>query len=165
MAETNKALTALSQALKLEQEGRAFYLKAADETLNEEGKDMFRRLADDEQRHAEIVQQQLHHLEGEGRYVLLPELEAPPIDLDQQLFPPDREQVVKKIGREPNDLEVLHLALDNEIRSYDLYRLAAKETDEAAGKQMYTWLANAEMTHFNLLMTNYEAISQGGWMM
>ena len=50
------------------------------------------------------------------------------------------------------------LALENEIKSYDLYRNAADETDDAAGKQMYTWLASAERSHFNMLMSNYEAL-------
>ena len=157
-------LTALSQALKLEQEGRAFYLQAAEETLDEKGKRTFLALAADEERHAEMVQRQLHEIEGGGTYVPLPDLEAPAIDLDAKLFPPERAKVEARIGRNPNELEALHVALENEIRSYDLYRAAAKETENEAGRQMYRWLANAEMTHFNLLMSNYESlVSLGGW--
>ena len=158
------ALKALSQALKLEQEGRAFYLQAAEETLDEKGRNMFLSLAADEERHAEMVQRQLREIEGGGTYVLLPDLEAPDIDLDAKLFPPERAQVEARIGRNPNELEALHVALENEMRSYDLYRSAAKETKSAAGQQMYRWLAAAEMTHFNLLMSNYESlVSLGGW--
>ena len=157
-------LKALSQALKLEKEGRAFYLQAAEETLDEKGKRMFLSLAADEERHAEMVQRQLHEIEGDGDYVLLPNLDAPAIDLDARLFPPERAQVEARIGRNPNELEALHVALENEIRSYDLYRTAAKETASEAGQQMYRWLAGAEMTHFNLLMSNYESlVSLGGW--
>ena len=54
------------------------------------------------------------------------------------------------------------MALENEIKSYDLYVKAAQETVEAAGKQMYQWLASAERTHFNLLMSNYDAMSEKG---
>lgn len=158
------ALTALSQALKLEKEGRAFYLQAAEETLDEKGKATFLSLAADEERHAEMVQRQIHEIEGGGTYVRLPDLDAPDIDLDAKLFPPERGQVEARIGRNPNELEALHVALDNEMRSYDLYRAAAKETESEAGRQMYRWLANAEMTHFNLLMSNYESlVSLGGW--
>ena len=158
------ALKALSQALRLEQEGRAFYLQAAEETLDEKGRGMFLSLAADEERHAEMVQRQLREIEGGGTYVLLPDLEAPDIDLDAKLFPPERAQVEARIGRNPNELEALHVALENEMRSYDLYRSAAKETQSTAGQQMYRWLAAAEMTHFNLLMSNYESlVSLGGW--
>lgn len=158
------ALTALSQALKLEKEGRAFYLQAAEETLDEKGKRTFLSLAADEERHAEMVQRQLHEIEGGGDYVPLPDLEVPAIDLDARLFPPERRQVEARIGRNPNELEALHVALENEIRSYDLYRAAAQQTTSEAGQQMYRWLAGAEMTHFELLMSNYESlVSLGGW--
>jgi rubrerythrin len=160
----NTGLTALSQALKLEQEGRAFYLKAAEETLDDKGKGMFLSLAADEERHAEMVQRQLREIEGGGSYVLLPNLDVPDIDLDAKLFPPERRQVEARIGRNPNELDALHVALENEIRSYDLYRAAAQETESEAGQQMYRWLAGAEMTHFNLLMSNYESlVAMGGW--
>jgi len=69
-----------------------------------------------------------------------------------------------KIGSNPSDVDALHVALENEIKSYDLYRAAAKETTDGTGRQMYQWLASAEITHFNLLMANYEAIVSGsGW--
>ena len=100
MADKKKTLTALSQALKLEQEGREFYLKAADETLDGRGKAMFLSLADDERTHAEMIQRQLHAIEGDGLYVLLPDLSVPAIDLDARLFPPAQQDVEKKeIGR------------------------------------------------------------------
>jgi len=164
MTAQSKALEALSQALKLEREGRAFYLKAAQETLDSQGHAMFLSLADDERRHAEMVERQLYALEGQGAYVLLPDLKAPPIDLKARLFPPQRKQVAAKVGSNPNELDALHMALENEIKSYDLYRNAATETEDAAGKTMYQWLAGAEMTHFNLLMSNYQAlVDRGGW--
>lgn len=160
----NKALAALSQALKLEKEGRAFYLKAAEELLDSRGKALFASLADDELKHAEMIQRQLHMIEGGGAYVLLPDLSAPDIDLGAKLFPPDAKAIERKIGVEPNELEILTLALENEIKSYDLYTEAARNETNEAGKRMYVWLASAELTHFNLLMSNWESLSaQGGW--
>jgi|YNPNPStandDraft_1061719.scaffolds.fasta_scaffold01828_5 rubrerythrin len=164
MTEKNLALTALSQALKLEQEGLAFYTKAAEETLDPRGKAMFLSLADDEKMHAAMIQRQLHAIEGQGSYVLLPDLSVPDIDLEAKLFPPERKAVEQKVGLNPTEIDALHLALDNEIKSYNLYREAAKTVTDPAGQQMYRWLASAEMTHFNLLMSNYEAlVSLGSW--
>jgi len=164
MVDRDKALTALSQALKLEREGRAFYLKAAEEVRDARCRKTFLSLADDERMHEEMIVRQLHMLEGSGRYVLLPDLDAPAIDLHAKIFPPDWGRAAERVGAGANELDALHLALENEIRSYDLYRHAALETEDEAGKRMYTWLAGAEMTHFNLLMTNYEAIvREGGW--
>ena len=139
-------------------------MEAAEETLDSKGKAMFLSLATDEERHAEMVQRQLREIEGGGTYVLMSGLDAPDIDLDAKLFPPERQQVEARIGRNPNELDALHVALENEIRSYDLYRAAAKETESEAGRRMYRWLAGAEMTHFDLLMSNYESlVAMGGW--
>lgn len=164
MSAKNVALEALSQALRLEQEGRAFYLQAAEQTTDDKGKAMFQSLADDEAKHANMVERQLHAIEGGDGYVLLPDVEAPDIDIERKLFPPDADAIRAAANQATNELEVLHMALDNEIRSYDLYRTAAKSTVDAAGRAMYTWLAQAEMEHFNLLMSNWESLTAtGGW--
>ncbi len=164
MTDRDKALTALSQALKLEREGRAFYLKAAEEVRDARCRKTFLSLADNERMHEEMIVRQLHTMEGSGRYVLLPDLEAPAIDLQAKIFPPDLGKAAEQVRTSRSELDALHIALENEIRSYDLYRHAAIETEDEAGKRMYTWLAGAEMTHFNLLMANYEAIArESGW--
>lgn len=164
MTETSATLKVLSQALGLEQEGRAFYLGAAESTPNEKGKAMFLSLADDEKAHLEMIQRQLHAVEGDGSYVLLPDLDVPEIDLEAKLFPPDHEEARSRIGANANALDALHVALEIEIRAHELYRNAAQETVDESGKRMYVWLADAEMTHFNLLMTSYESfVATGGW--
>jgi rubrerythrin len=160
---TEESLRVLSQALRLENEGLAFYLQAATETIDPKGKALFASLADDERKHQAMIRQQLHAVEGNGVYVLLPNLNVEPIDLAQPIFPPDKSDVEKRTGANPNELDVLFLAIDNEIKSYDLYRNAAQKASDP-GKQMYQWLAAAEMVHFNLLMSNWEAISgNSGW--
>lgn len=164
MVDRSKALDALSQALKLEREGREFYLKAAEETVTEKVRAVFLSLADDERIHLETVGRQLHVMQREGSYLALPNAEVPDIDLDLKLFPPDRQEVKERIGVSPNVLEALHIALDIEMRAYNLYSTSAKETKDESGNRMYRWLAAAEMTHFNLLMSNYESfVSLGGW--
>ena len=164
MTDKSGAFTALSQALKLEQDGYAFYIKASEETAEPKGQALFRSLADDELKHQEMVQRQLHALEGDGSYVLLPDLKATPVDLDAQIFPPDAKKIEEKVGFDAGEIQVLHVAIDNEIKSYNLHRQAAKDTHDADGKAMYTWLAAAEMMHFNLLMNNYESlVSLTGW--
>jgi rubrerythrin len=160
----DKRLEVLSQALKLEREGQEFYRKAADLTADAQGRAMFLSLADDEVMHAAMITRQLHALEGEGAYVLLPNLDVRAIDADKKLFPPERRTIESKLGVDPNVMDAMHVALEREIRSRDLYAQAAKQTEDPAGKQIYLWLVGAETTHFNLLMSNYEALTErGGW--
>lgn len=164
MSTKDAALQALSQALRLEQEGRAFYLQAAKDTVDEKGHAMFLSLADDEAKHADMIQRQFHAIEGGGDYVLLPDLQVAEIDLGKKLFPPDADAIRGAADQATNELEVLHLALDNEIKSYDLYCEAADSTEDDAGRAMYAWLAQAERQHFDLLMSNWESLTaMGGW--
>jgi len=159
--ESINALHVLSQALRLETEGLAFYMQAAAETVDPKGKELFLSLADDERQHQEMIRRQLHALEGNGEYVLLPDLAVTPIDLDKPLFPPSTEEVVKRTGDNPTEQDALFVAMENEIKSYDLYRAEALKTSGPA-QQMYQWLAGAELTHFNLLMSNWEALNANG---
>jgi rubrerythrin len=125
---------------------------------------MFLSLADDEVKHADMITRQLHALEGDGSYVLLPDANVEAVDAGAQLFPPERKQIESALGVDPSVIDALHLALEREVISRDLYAQAAQETQDAAGKQMYLWLVGAETTHFNLLMSNYEALTErGGW--
>jgi len=164
MTDVHVALQALSQAARLEEEGLAFYQEAARRVPDERAERVLLSLANDERRHLEMIRRQVHALEGEGHYVLLPDITAPAIDLEQQIFPPEREAADARLGEDPGELDILHVALENEIRSYDLYRRAAREVDDPAGREMYRYLAGAELTHFNLLMANYESITQAaGW--
>ena len=163
MADKTGALQVLSQALKLEQEGRIFYLGAAELAKGSQGEAMFRSLAEDEAMHADMISRQLHALEGDGAYVLLPDMRVTAIDAGKKLFPPERAAIHAAVGADPSIVDALHLAIEREVDSYDLYAQAAKTAD-AAGRQMYQWLASAERTHFDLLMSNYEAyVDRGGW--
>ena len=164
MSTQQQALNALSQAIKLEQEGRAFYEQAAKEVSDSRCQATFTSLAEDERMHEEMIKRQLRAVESDGKYVTLPDLVVPDIDLGAKLFPPKRGDAEQKLGHNPTEIQALHLALDNEIQSYNLYVNAAQETTDEAGCQMYQWLAGAEMTHFNLLMSNYQAIVEAsGW--
>ena len=58
----------------------------------------------------------------------------------------------------------LLFAIQKENESYELYRKAATETDDPAGRDMYQRLASYERVHFDILMLNYEhQMSTGSW--
>ncbi len=164
MTDTNKAMEILTQALELERRGQRFYRQAVQETFNEKGRDMFASLADDEEKHAAMIERQMRAIQEQGQYEMLSDIKAPDIDLDERLFPPEGEARQAELGDEPSVLDALHFALDIEMRAHTLYADAAKATEDEGGRTLYMWLADAEMTHFNLLMANYESqVNMGGW--
>ena len=155
------SLQILSQAVKLETEGLAFYLEAAEKTADPKAKALFLSLADDERMHKEVILSQLHAIEDNGAYVLLPDIKVVSIDLDQPIFPPDSSAVEEAIGQNATEQDALFVGIEMEIKSYELYRKQAQQI-EGASQQMFRWLASAELTHYNLLMSSWEALNALG---
>ncbi len=154
MQENTVALPALRQGIRLEQDGYKFYPEAAERTADPRGREMFRSLADDEKLHLRIVQDQYEGLSAGKGWVSFPQaMERRPepdfvelsravegektIDLDKPLFAPEREALEKPIGVEASDTDALLFALQIENERYELYRKAAIETADPAGKTMY----------------------------
>jgi rubrerythrin len=68
-----EALEILRQAMQVEQEGREFYLKAAQTTGNKKGQEMFHTLASDEKNHFNLLERQYNALKQDGRWIEFPE--------------------------------------------------------------------------------------------
>lgn len=159
MARDDQVLAALGRALKLEQDGYAFYTQAAERVQDATCKQTMRSLAEDEKIHEAMIVRQLEAMSEEGDFVVLPNVEPVHADLSEAILPPDPGQVAERVAENADELDAVLMAIEIEVRSYDLYRQAAQETESETGREMYQWLAAAEMTHFNLLMSNYEALN------
>lgn len=162
MAEQAIAVEALRQAIRLEQEGHRFYLEAAERTIDPRGEEMFRSLADDEVAHLRAVQRQYEALSKGKGWLEVAKAPEKPMDIEKPIIPPNRETLEKHIRADASDIDALHFALEFENNAYNLYRKAAKETTDPAGKAMYEWLTHQELDHFNLLMLNYDYLATSG---
>ena len=166
MAEVHvkNAMNVLEDAKCLEQQGQAFYKEAAKKVKNAKAKKMFRSLAKDEAMHERLIQREILSLIKKGYWVELLETQGPACELAPAIFPQGREGLKKAVNADPDEVDVLITALEMENNSYDLYRSQAEAVKDAAARQMYEFLAAQERTHFDLLMSNYEAMVQlGGW--
>jgi len=95
MDQKGVALDALEKAIRIEKDGRRFYLQAAAGTRDQRGKEIFLSLAQAEEEHLRIVEKQYDSLsEGTGE-----------VDLGRPLFPPGREALEKMVRSGDSDLE------------------------------------------------------------
>jgi len=162
--ESNTALSALKQALELEKQGHRFYQQAAKRTADAKGAVMFRSLADDEMIHQRMVQRQIDALTEGQDWLALNEIGDIKADLQTPLFPAGRLELGKAIQPDASDMDALLFALKIENDSFDLYAKQAQASQDLNATHMFGFLADAERTHFNLLMLNYESLSsQAGW--
>jgi rubrerythrin len=161
---TSAAVNALQQALELERSGYRFYTEAAERTQDAKGSEMFRSLASDEVMHQQIIERQIDALSQGGRWVLPEGARDVQVDLSVPLFPEGKLELEKAIQPDASDLEALLFALKIENDSFKLYTEQAKAAQDPNARQLYEYLVDAERTHFNLLMLNYESLaSNTGW--
>jgi len=147
----------LGKAMKLEEEGRDFYLKAADLTDDLETKKMFYQLAEDELDHLGYVQRQYAALKCDEAWCTLPEMDKiEPIDLEAPIFPADLQRI-ESLSDNATLEDALVFALAAEKESFALYQQGAGKAHNAEARQLFLQLASAEMTHFNTLMQRYES--------
>ncbi len=164
MDQEDVALHALEKAIRIEKDGCQFYLKAAERTTDQRGKEIFLSLAHDEEEHLRIVEKQ-HDSLSKGRGWLALTEAAGEVDLERPLFPPGREALEEMVRPDDSDLDALLLALGFENDSYELYRKGYAETEDPQGKAIYEYLADMEREHFETLMRNYEHLSRtGSWL-
>jgi len=162
--EIDTALAVLKRAMQVEQEGREFYMKAAQTTRDETGQKTFRILASDEENHLRLIKRQRDALTSESMWISFPEVKPVQIDLDKPLFPEGKEALAKTFTAKSRDSDALLFGLDIETRSFDMYRRASVETADALGKAMFEFLAGEEKGHFDILMMRYEYLTGPiGW--
>lgn len=158
------ALRALEKAIRIEKDGHRFYLRAAERTTDQGGKEIFLSLAQAEEEHLHIVQKEYDSLSA-GRGWLALAGATGEVDLGRPFFPPGGEALEKMVRLDDSDLDALLLALRFENESYELYRKGYTETEDPQGKAIYEYLADMEREHFETLMRNYEHLSRtGSWL-
>lgn len=154
------ALKLLGQAMAIEREGREFYLKAAQTTQDERGRETFAALGNDEEKHYALVKKQMDSLNRAGKWVTSSEKPRVGLDLSKPIFPKGKEALEKAVAASArsSDWDALLFGLDIETRSYELYQKGASETSDPAGRRTFEFLAGQEQTHFELLMMRLDAL-------
>lgn len=148
----------LTQALKLEVDGRDFYRRAMH--LIPQAAEMFARLAADEEQHYAYIERLYQSLQSGAEPVGLPDLSnVPAIDMADPIFPRGVSPL-EVLPPEPTANDALVFGMSSEMKSIRLYRSAAEQTPpDSAAHKLLIQLVQAEIGHFNTLMQRYEALN------
>ncbi len=149
-------MNALTQAMKLEKDGRSFYLNMVDLVDDESGKAMFRQLAEDEVDHLNYIERQYEALKAGEGWSAIPEMDTgEEIEAVSLVFPPEK-QALEELPKNPTEEDALLFAMGIEDTSFKLYHNSTEMAKDPQAKKLFMQLANAEHTHFNILMQRYE---------
>jgi rubrerythrin len=155
MPSSESTTQALELALKMEKEGREFYLKAGQKSKNQLGQKLFRSLADAELEHMEKIKRIHTALTGNARW---PEGDTSFVKgkLPRTVFAEALDNLGQLVKATSDDLEALRMGMDLENKSLLFYLDRSGQVTSGGERQFYQALVAEERGHYLLLFDSYE---------
>lgn len=155
-----KDLRILESAIKIEEDGRKFYLESARSAKNPAAKRLLSSLADEELKHIERIQQIHDGLKEDKDWTDFKKFISRTAKTKLTLiFKPLSPSEKKRLKQDPANLEALRISMKKEKTSYDYYDKQAKETRVSIAKVFYNRLKAEEERHYDLLEEAYSLLS------
>ena len=145
----------VKKAMEAEKDAYQAYSKAAKQTRNPKGRDMFQQLSEFEMNHYQKLKELLKSLQEKGEWILYEgtSLKKKTISLKTQ----------KSKGQEQlTDMDALKIAIREEKKAQAHYRAMAGLTKDSRGRDMYKRLANEEALHEKLLNDQFYSLHNTG---
>ncbi len=162
--EQSRTIEVLQLAVRMEAEGKEFYQKASQKSSNKLAKELFQHLANEEDVHRKKFEEIYEALKrGQNWPDVGPPSEKKGKGL-KSLFTEATKALGSKIKVAESELEAIKIAMDMEIKSYDLYHSRSEESTLPVEKRFYETLAGEEREHHLALLDSYEYLSDPtGW--
>ncbi|MGQ9545735.1 MAG: ferritin-like domain-containing protein [Dehalococcoidia bacterium] len=161
--EQAKTIEILHTAIQMESDGREFYRKASRKSSNKLAKELFQQLAHEEDVHRRKFVEIYEALRKGQNW---PDVESPSGKGQkiESLFAEATKALGSKFKVAESELEAIKIAIDMEVKSYDLYHSRSTESTLPAEKRFYQALAGEERGHHLALLDSYEYLSDpAGW--
>jgi len=148
------ARDALRMAIATERSGREFYARAAEVTRDARGREVFRRLAGDEETHLATLEARYRELLAED-----PALESYPTFLffkgaANGIFAEGAEKLRDGV----DDLQALLIGIRCERDSHKFFKKYGDRFEDSEGKKIFLEFAEEEREHRDLLISEYRAL-------
>jgi len=162
--DAQKRMETLKKAMAIEVKEKGFYLAAAESAINPQAKQLFERLALEEDAHAEKFKAVEAELKKGGDWpaIAAPAWQGSHLKAVVSAFSKGVDP--KDIAVARSELDAMKQAMAKELEAYDMYRTRAGETGSQAEKKFYTTLAGEERVHHLALLDSYEYLTDpAGW--
>lgn len=161
--EQNITTGALQTSIKMEIDGKEFYLKASQTSQNELGKKLLEKLAAEEDGHRQVFEKIYKNISASKSW---PE-KAFKGDGGRSLrtvFVRALEDMNKDVKAIATELEAIQTAMAMENKTYDFYKSRSGRARYNAEKQFYEEVAMQEEEHHRVLLDYYEFLkSPAAW--
>jgi rubrerythrin len=157
----DERLNALEIAMKLEEDGKKFYMDASEKATGTFAKDMFRSLATDEDVHLEKVKEIYKKLKEERTWPKVVTSIGDEVKI-KTVFPEDVKDLTEEDSSE--SVKVLAIGIDMEEKSITFYNELAEKATDPFEARFYLALAHEERGHFLSLWDYREYLEDpAGW--
>lgn len=140
-------LDIVKAAILLEHKGRALYESVAGSSKIPEVKELFALLAEEESRHIGMLERQFASVKKGGDFDQSG-LEAGHSEVSDRVF---SEETVARISGAGYEAAVISASLDFEKKAVEFYSEHALKASSENEKSVFTWLADWEKTHMQML--------------
>ena len=162
-SERDRTLEALKMAIRMELDGKQFYLKAGEASGNELGKKLLESLA---------AEEDVHRQKFEEIYDAISKKKAwPKTDFQpdggkrlRTIFIRATEKMGANVEVAATELDAVKTAIDMEAKSYDLYKSRSQTAVYDAERDFYETVAAEEREHHLVLLDYQEYLRDpAGW--
>jgi len=158
---TKRIAEGLLKAIQLEVDGQHFYRMAAKSTTDPKGREVFERLAREEEEHEYFLKTQYKSILETGA----PNEEVklgPQADLSGA-SPIFSDQIQARLQDAHYEMSALSIGIQLELTSIKLYRGEVEAITDPTVKSFYTKLAEWESGHHNALLRQQEMLKEDYW--
>jgi rubrerythrin len=147
---------------QMETDGRDYYLKLADQSVNERGRALFRHLAAQEDVHRQRLREILATMQKGGE---IPLLEVPhDAEKLRTIFSQAVGNLEGDIAAPEAETDAVRIALEMERRSIEFYEAQAKEARDENARCYYRALVSEEKRHHAALLEYCDYVTDpDGW--
>lgn len=150
---------AITEAIKLEIEGKAVFEHAAEVTHNELGKKMFRKLAEDETKHLDTFGQLFSAVLGGEDWKKKVDKEK--LQSHSSVIEELKSRMQKE-GR-AGEIEALRIGMELERKAIDFFENCAKEATDSKAKEIFNKICEEEKLHYDLVQAEYDSVTNSGF--
>lgn len=136
-------MNSLVYAIEMERQGEQYYRQQAASNGNNRLQVVFNLLADEEVKHAELLEKYVVHAVGELK-------ESKALELASNVFA-EMKDFENEYSAVPKQLDAYRAALGVERRSIELYRRLRDEADSQSDTDLFAFLVKQEEDHYAIV--------------
>lgn len=161
--EVKKMLEILRSAIQMEIDGKEFYQQAGEKSSNKLARELFQRLASEEDDHRRKFEE-IYEALKKGQDWPAVELPSGKGKQLESIFLKASKELGSEIKIAQSELEAIETAMNMELKTYDFYRSQSKQSTSPLQKRFYQALAAEERGHHLVLLDSYEYLTDPtGW--